>query len=178
MNLDLVRPGDVMAIRGSSLLSNLICDITGPISHVGMVLDVARPVPDAITVIQALAEIESLTLAESIADARYAYILHALDLSDDERARICASARAKLGVSYDYLDLLWQANDKLFRTDWFTEHLHSPRQEICSEFVAQDYAAIGRTFGVPADDATPVDIFEFALAQPARFSIIPLRGCE
>ena len=164
-----------MAIRGSSLLSNLICDFTGPVSHVGLVIEVQAAALDSITIIQALARIEDKTLTESIADSRYAYILHALDLTADERKFICASAMSKLGVAYDYLDLVWQAADKIFRTDSFTERLHSPRKEICSEFVADDYAKVGRLFGVAPDDAAPADIFNFAIAHPDKFSVIPLR---
>ena len=52
--------------------------ITGPISHVGMVGAAPVPIPERIEVIQALTKVEQVSLADSIASARYAYILHAL----------------------------------------------------------------------------------------------------
>ena len=174
--LDIVAPGDVMAIRGKGLLSHLICDFTGPVSHVGMVGSVSKPTRDGITVIQALTKVEALSLADSIADAKYAYILHALNLTDTQRAALLKFALGKIGVAYDYADLLWQAFDKTFRTHWFTEHWASRGKEICSEFVAQGYAQIKLNFGVADRDATPSDIYDFALANGAKYQVIPLRG--
>jgi hypothetical protein len=175
MRLDEIDIGDVIAIRGSGLVSNLICDFTGVISHVGMATRKGASA-DEIEVTQARTTVETLTLAETIAGARYAYALHALDLSGYERQYLRGEVLNKRGVGYDYLDLLWQAADKTFRTDWFTEQLHSGGQEICSELVGQAYAAIGRNFAVPAADATPSDLFDYALANPARWAILPLKG--
>ncbi len=172
----LIKPGDVMAIRGSGLLSNLICDMTGPISHVGIVGAAPVPDPRRIEVIQALTKVEQVPLADSIANAHYAYILHALTLTDDQRAALVNWAQGKLGTAYDYADLLWQACDKIGRTDWFTQHWASRDKEICSELVAQDYSHIGFNFGVADRTATPVDIYDFALANGAKYQIIPLKG--
>jgi len=176
MDLSIVRPADIVAIRGNSLLSHLICDFTGAISHVGLCTGVLSPTLTGIRVTQALSCVKTLTLADTIAQASYAYILHALTLTLAERNAIVAAALAKIGESYDYTDLAWQAMDKTFNTDWFTSHWASRSSVICSEFDGRCYETVGLNFGVPDRDVTPVDIFDFALQNPAKFQIITVKS--
>lgn len=166
------KPGDIIAIRGKRLLSRLIEDFSGVISHVGMV---TRAAPDVkwTQVTQALMPtVTTLTLTETLAHAAYAYAIQPLKIPDSDLDAIVAYVKSREGVRYDYRDLAWQAADKVFRTDWFTEHLASDELDICSELVAFAYGTRGYTFDVPRRVASPTQIFDYALARPNEFAVL------
>jgi len=165
------RPGDIVAIRGARLLSRLIEDFSGPISHVGMVTSIDTQIVNRIPcqrpmVTQALMpKVATLSLEETVAKAQYAYALQSAQIPLDDLQAIADYVKSREGVSYDRRDLAWQACDRIFHTEWFTIHLASDELDICSELVAFGYGIKGYTFNVPRRVATPTEIFDYALGR-------------
>jgi hypothetical protein len=115
--------------------------------------------------------VATLTLAETLERAAYAYALQPLAIPKADLDSIVAYVKGKEGVGYDYRDLLWQACDKAWGSQWFTTHLASDKLDICSELVAFGYGTKGYTFNVPRRAATPTEIFDYALGHPREYAV-------
>ncbi len=164
---------DIVVIRGRSLLSRMIEKLTGFVSHVGIVTVPFKWPWDSL-VTQALTTVQDVSLYETVIGTDGAYLLHAKNLTDDQRLHVAMWARTQLGVAYDYKDIGYQFLDNTFHTEWFTQKYASPKKFICSELVAKAYATIELDFGVPARSATPEEIYVFALNNADKYDITKL----
>lgn len=167
-------PGDILAIRGKGWLSRRILNATGnTVSHVGIILANGSTRGSAY-VIEALARVKTDKLSEAVANAKKAYLLEPLNLSDDQRQKITDAAAQFSTRRYGYAEIGLQWFDAVFKTRWFTNHLSWSLREhpICSYVVAASYASIGLTFGkVESDSITPADIYAFAVGHPDKYKV-------
>lgn len=74
----------------------------------------------------------------------------------------------KMGQKYDYLQFLMFILDWLFRTTWFTKHIHLPNRNVCSAGVAEFYE---RKIGIPCsfysyESTDPDDIYDATKIAP------------
>ena len=169
-----IQLGDILAIRGKDPLSDLICRLTGPISHVGMFVGTHPPI-----VIEAIATgVKIRPLPVSLRETREAYCIQDRKLDDTQRQALVYRALEFFGEGYGYWDLLMQLANAFWHTKWFTERL-SPglsRAPICSALDALDYAEqLHVEFGCRPCDATPSDIWRFARGHPEMFDVLRVK---
>lgn len=166
------QSGDIIAVRGTRLLSRMIETASGFVSHVGLVTSI-----EPVMVTQAIMpSVATLSLKDTLALVDHAYVLQPLTIPVTDLAAIVAYARSKVGEGYDYLDLLWQAANKISRSQWFTQHLASNKLVICSELVARAFGSRGYAFGVARRSATPAEILNFALDHPSLYVVSPIKA--
>lgn len=158
----IIEPGDVIGLMGRGPISSLIASFTGPISHVGIV---SRGGSDygSIEVTQALSTVKTLSLAETLAHAKYGYCLHGNNVGQDARNIIVGQALMLVGSKYAYGNLFWQMLKQVTGKDKFTEYMDDDHEVICSELVALCYLKAGLDFGVSPRDCTPTDCLHYAL---------------
>lgn len=165
-----VKAGDILAIKGTKFISELICKLThGEVSHVGLVVGESPAL-----VMEALKRVVTRPIEESIADASAALLIHPRFLDRDARERLVREACRWSASSYSYTKLLLAGLDALFRTSFFSSNLSSEHHPICSYHVAKAYAAIGFHFGEPARSISPQEILDFARRHSELFTITPL----
>jgi hypothetical protein len=175
----IIQDGDVFAELGGSVESWLISKLTGAVSHVGIFSgrtcgDPACYDYEHILVTQALAHgITTIALAESVATARYAYCLHAPDISAADRQKMAEYARKMVGTGYAFGNLFWQAVKQITGDPKWTEFMDADGTEICSQFAALDYLTVDRDFGLSPRDCTPTDCLNYALANKWAVQPIP-----
>jgi hypothetical protein len=161
---------DILAVHGTDWVSRTIERLThGCVSHVGLLIGDNPPV-----VIEAIApRVKVRPFYVSIEEASEAWVIHDRRLTNLQRSLLVNRALEFCGEGYGYWDLLMQLCDVLFKTRFFTERLsfrliHRP---ICSALDAIDYSQLGVEFGCEPRDATPNDIYEFALSHPEIFTV-------
>lgn len=153
-----MNAGDVIAIRGKGILSDAIADLTGEVSHVGLVTGDGM-------VTQALSHgIVTISLAQTLADAKAGYCLSDPNLAEEDRGKLVAWALTKIGTPYAFNNLALELLDIIDRTEKWNIFLDSDKEEICSEFVALAYLSIGRDFGVSPRVCTPSQCLNYALS--------------
>src|ERR1017187_4061048 len=160
----IVEPGDIIAIRNKGLLPDAIAALTGPISHVGLVTAVGfESRPQNILVTQALGDgIRTLTLAETMATARYGYCLHCNDISAADRAEMVRYALTFVGTKYADANLFWEGVSAITGDEKWSILMADDGKDICSEFVSLDYLHIGMSCGISPRKATPTDWYHYS----------------
>ena len=146
--------GDIIAVQGVGWLSDHIRSLTGngPVSHVGIV----TATEPFIQVAQALDRVRVLSIEEMLDDATIAKMwLLKSPLTVEQRNVACRNALKHVGDSYAYWNIMMQAADSEFGTEWFTEHLAETKREICSEVTMM----VEPSIGLIPKDATPNDIW-------------------
>jgi hypothetical protein len=170
-----LRSGDLLLCVGSSVMSQMIQHATGSIySHVGFLLRL-----DALDRIMVLESVESIGIRACVLRAyvqdyngtgtaypgRLYLARHApMDLSDELRLQSLAhTAVDLLGYPYDAQEILSIAARIIAAKFGLpTQPPRKNRTYICSEFVAEVYAAIGIT--IPQDNRGFIAPKDFALA--------------
>ena len=132
-------------------------------SHVGLVT-ATGPDYNHILVTQALSTVKTLTLNETLANAKFGYCLHNNAISPTDRFIIANYALSRVGQSYPYSNIFWQAMKQLTGNPKWTEYLDSDREEICSELVAISYLKANLDFNVSPRDCTPTNCLDYAIA--------------
>lgn len=166
----IISTGDVIAIKGRGVISNLISKFSGTVSHVGLVTGRSCGIeycPDYnhINVTQALSTVKTLSLTTTMANAQFGYCLHSNSIPVEARKIMADYALSRLGQAYPYSNLFWQSMKQITGNPKWTEYLDSDREEICSELVAIAYLKAGYDFGVSPRDCTPTNCLDFALKQ-------------
>jgi len=160
--MPVIEIGDVIAILGRGWISGLISSFSGPVSHVGVVT-CNGPDYDNILVTQAMSTVQTITLADTLANAKYGYCLHNNDLTGEARDKIANYAIGQVGNKYPYSNIFFQMLKQVTGNPKWTEFMDKSKEEICSELVAYSYLEAGLDFGVSPRDCTPSDCFNHAL---------------
>lgn len=191
-----LQPGDIIAIRGSSWISDSIIAAEygqvqiipyQAVSHVGLLIE-GGSIP---VVIEALSRVKTNALAITIANCRKAFIIRDKSLTLAQRQAIVNKALTFSADDYGYLDIIAQLIDCKFKTLWFTNHLSRllNRYPICSYVVAAAYSVLnmmkfytvnlvatahsnaGFNFGVDSANCKPSDIMNYALKHSEIFDV-------
>lgn len=173
--------GDVVLTRGSSWISRSIRKFTRSkgesdtkVNHVGIVVEGGSA--------------QNAMLVEALGKGvkrgylwRYAgvsdeiAVFRRVGLSDDDRGLLMARTRAYEGRAYGYLKLVTQWLDWAVGNRYIFRRLtRMDNFPICSWLVANAYEDIGVSFGVPADAATPDDIWDHVVSSPEWEEVHPL----
>jgi hypothetical protein len=165
----LYRPGDILAVRGSSWLSKRILAATGnTVSHVALVV-CASPFP---VVIEAVDRVKTDDLDTCLSGAEAAWLLSDRTLTDAERAQVVHRALTFTAALYGGYQLPLQELDELTQTRFFTHYLNPWADvfPICSGLVADGYEVVNRRFGVPDHSTRPSDIWLWAQANASTYA--------
>jgi hypothetical protein len=162
-----MKPGDLLLVRGTALLSQEIMKATGgSFSHVGIVVCSMEPMnkEDGI-IIEALDRVKTRPFHLSTLQASYWEIWSNKTLADDQRWAIVNEA-----CDYSAMDYAWgrigeQALDDLFHTTWFTKLPSLNGKPICSYLAAVAYKSIGETLGTDFETITPSDAHGTGIAE-------------
>lgn len=96
-----------------------------------------------------------------------------LNVNDFQREMIASKALNFSARTYGFTKIFGQALDYLSGSDFFTSKIFvMDRFPICSYVVAEAYAALGKTFGVPTKSTTPDDILDFILDHPDKYHLV------
>jgi hypothetical protein len=165
--------GDVIAIRGKGVISSLISQFSGIVSHVGLVTTSGFDY-DTIQVTQALDQVRTLSLAKTLSTAKSGYCLHNPNLTAAQRQSIANYALSRVGEKYAYSNILWQAFKQVTNNPKWTEYFdENPKHGvICSELVALGYMQANVPFDVSPNDITPANILDYYLHQ--HYMVQPL----
>jgi len=128
-----IQPGDILLIRGNTWVDEIIKLVTrSPYSHVVGVID-----PNQVVEILPL----STTRFSKIQDyAGRADVFTCTGLSNDDRTKIVSNVTAKIGTTYDYHLIIWEASRFLFKWVWPYEYKDS---RICSTLWSDAYRKVG-----------------------------------
>lgn len=168
-------PGDLIGVRGSGWLSRGIIRATapGPLSHIA-IITATSPVPQTT---EALFRVQTHPLSVTLDGAIQAWLMRDLALTDDDRIAMVAAIERYSADSYGYMDIGWQALDAVFQTRWFTAHLATEGQPICSMLAALGYRATSHPLDEAVSDKsiTPNDCWRIWMANASRYRIIQLK---
>jgi hypothetical protein len=169
-----MKLASIIGIQGVGWLSDHIRAATGngPLSHVGLCIST-----DGL-VIEALARVRTRFIGDTIKDARHAWLIEPLTLTEEQCLQIVAAAVKYSADDYAYINIAWQGLDALFKTIWFTKHLATRKKAICSELVGIGYEACLPTplmFGVDDKTVSPNNIWTYASAHPNKYLIDQLK---
>lgn len=154
------QPGDIFLASSNSRIGGLVRVMQAIIgdyslyTHCGIVLehlDIVEAMPDGARV---------RDLSEYSTDPKTIY--SSFNLTDKQRADICAAAMGYVGTKYSWADYLYMAmNHWGLGTSWIKKHIASSRKMICSQLVTQCYTDAGIdlfTDGRTPEDVTPGDL--------------------
>lgn len=163
----IIERGDIWAGMGRSIPAWLIGKFTGPVSHLGLFTGPGPLVPGPLLVTQALGQgIVTLTLEETMADAKYGYCLHCNDISAADRAEMVRYALTFVGTKYATSNLFWEGVSAITGDEKWSILMADDGKDICSQYVSVDYIHIGMSCEISPRKATPTDWFNYSLAQP------------
>lgn len=146
----MLQIGDIVFVRGTSLVSQIIRKIDGQYSHVTMM------VTDYDS-IEAVYHSKCKIMPFEHED----YDVLRLDLTEEQRAKILSVAKTLEGKRYDFLQILRILYEDLFHRKGEYK-FNSPNRLICSEAVViilQEIGAIPR--GIVPKDTTPNRLYEY-----------------
>jgi len=87
-------------------------------------------------------------------------------LKQADRTRILYNACRWLHRPYDWLGIICQALDFIFRTTWFSRKFNGSYLPYCSELIGRAYKHKRKVSGKSIESTTPQDIFDFVSASP------------
>lgn len=168
MAIHRITPGDILATRGQSWMSKQVLKTTGgPCTHVGLFLSAGEEP----LIIEADTRVIIRHLRDSLRDANKAWVLHPIDLSQQQRIGIIRRACEFSGKRYGWLNILLHYLDATSETRFFSTHLSLRRYPICSEIVGWAYAKEGFYFGQAPQCLSPAEIFKFAKQRVEKYKI-------
>jgi len=173
--------GDIVMTRADTFLGWAIRSATRGrgekrswVNHVGVIVS-----GDSLTnavIVEALHRVEKRHLWGAYAGKETdVAIFRMKDLRDDERAKLSECAERYVGKRYGYAKIGLQWIDSVIgrargkHTYWFRRLGFIDSMPICSVLVATCFRSIGRSFGVPAEAATPDDIWDWCNDHRRRF---------
>lgn len=168
-----LHPGDIVLVKGNSLISRLIRVLTRHIgekrtkvNHVGMIIGegtVGGAPYEGALIIEAISRVKVRTLSAAYGPPKRdeVAIYRATNLTEKERIKVAGEAYHHLGQHYGWKRIVCLALDRLLLGAYVFRRLIRNREPICSWLVAHAYSSIGKHFGVSPDSATPDDIWDF-----------------
>ena len=164
-----MKPGDLLGIRGVGWLSDHIvaASAPGPLSHVG----ICTADSPFLQVTEALSRVRTRPLTVSIADAKAAWSLEWVNVTDTQRWEMVQTALGYTADDYGYMDIVFQGADSLAGTRWFTQHFAERSLPICSMLDDICATSAGIVLGISAKSCTPNDIWRFANRNPTILKI-------
>lgn len=149
------RPGDFVAVRTTGWAAFLIrLGTRSPVNHVALLMPDGRL-------------FEAKPHGAGYVAGNYYNNLHRswsdVDLTDEQRQKVCEWAASKDGTEYGWGDIIAISLSSLhLKFPGVEARLHSPNTAICSQLVAEAYAAAGVTLvpGKAAYDVTPGDLLD------------------
>ena len=184
-DLDLrLEPADILLARRRSFLSRAIRFFTrsfgeprSEVSHVGIVVE-GGSLEQAV-IVEAAGRVKKRRLIKRYGRRSKTEVAfyRPLNLSPEERAVVVRAAEKYVGEDYSYFKIV------LHLLDWFLQGAYVFRRlggfdnyPICSWLVAQSYAEVGKTFGVPPGAASPDDICDFVTTNPEKYLMVRRLG--
>lgn len=144
-----MRKGDILFVRGKSLISKVINSVDGPYSHVALALS-----DDTIL------EAQRFTESRIVKNYHVDYDIHRLDLTDEQRDMIVECALQLIGREYDYAQVVGTLFNRLFHIT----RKNNRSKFICSELVVEMLYIIGYIDECDKEaiiHCTPNELFEF-----------------
>lgn len=140
-----MRAGDVVFVRGNSIISKLIRLFDkGRFSHVAIAVSDTHVIET------------NWNMKSRIVEFKYKdFELVRLPLTEDQRIRVAVEAKMLEGVPYDYIQILFLM---------FSSRLNNPRHFICSELVYTVLRNVGYLNDTSLRDSTPNELYK-ALAR-------------
>lgn len=168
--------GDVVMTRGSGIVSRLIRKFTTSkgeepteVNHVGIVV-YPGTLGNAIIVEALETGVKRHRLARYVGTSSDVAVARMRGLSEKDQARVVAAAEEYEGRAYGYLKLATQWLDWAIGGRYLFRRLSNMDEfPICSWIVASAYGRIGVSFGVRVGEATPDDIWDHIVANPAQW---------
>jgi len=146
----MLQVGDIVFVRGTSLISQLIRKIDGQYSHVTMMVTDYDSIE---AVYHSKCKIKPFEHED--------YDVIRLDLTKEQQDKILSVAKTLEGKRYDFLQILRIIYEDLFHRRGEYK-FNSPNRLICSEAVViilQEIGAIPR--GIVPKDTTPNRLYEY-----------------
>lgn len=180
-SVTVLRECDIFLTRSMGLISRAIRFFTRHIGesrtkvdHVGIVVE-GGPIEDAI-VVEAL----STGVVRHRLFAHYSKkrktklaVYRPINLTDEERATVVSAAENYVGRSYGYIKILAHFLDWLLQGAYVFRRLACMDDyPICSWVVAYAFAKASKTFGVEPGAASPDDIWDFAVKNPDKYTLV------
>lgn len=140
-----MRAGDVVFVRGNSIISKLIRLFDkGRFSHVAIAVSDTHVIET------------NWNMKSRVVEFKYKdFELVRLPLTEDQRIRVAVEAKMLEGVPYDYIQILFLM---------FSSRLNNPRHFICSELVYTVLRNVGYLNDTYLRDSTPNELYK-ALAR-------------
>jgi hypothetical protein len=154
-----MKPGDLLLVRGTALLSLEIMKATGGrFSHVGIIVCSMEPMNlnDGI-VIEALNRVETRPFHISTMAASYWEVWSNKTLADDQRWAIVSAACDYSAFDYGWGRIGEQALDAMFRTTYFSKLPQINGKPICSYLACHSYNELEISLGTDYRTVTPSD---------------------
>lgn len=128
-----IQPGDILLLSGNHWVDKIIKLVTqSPYSHVAGVVN-----PNQVVEISPLSTVRYKDLQEYNARAD---VFTCNQLSEDDRKKIVDYVTAKIGTSYDYNLIIWEASRFLLNWKWPYENKDS---NLCSTLWSDAYREAG-----------------------------------
>ncbi len=128
-----IQPGDILLIRGNTWVDKIIKLVTrSPYSHVVGVIN-----PNQVVEILPLSTTRFKTIQDYTGRAD---VFTCVRLSNDDRTKIVSYVTGKIGTTYDYHLIIWEASRFLFKWVWPYENKDS---SICSTLWSDAYRKVG-----------------------------------
>jgi uncharacterized protein YycO len=159
-----LKAADIVLARSETFVGRAIRFFTRQIGESPTKVNHVGIITDPRTIVEALNKTtrRSMIGAYGPPSKQAIAIYRPRNLSEVERAAIVAKAESYVGRSYGYLKIVactldWALNDAYV----FRRLVNLDRFPYCSWLVAHAYLAAGKTFGCPAGQASPDDIWDF-----------------
>jgi hypothetical protein len=124
---------------------------------------------------EALSRVVTRPIEDSLEDCEKAWILHARNVSPEQRAAIVKAACRWSAKSYGWGKIGLHLLDAVFKTQFVSRAFaRFTDRPVCSWHVSRSYASQGFRFGEPPAGSTPAEILEFARHNPDKFAVIPV----
>lgn len=122
-------------------------------------------------IIEAEGRVITRCLRDSLLDAKKAWVLHPLNIDEQQRIGIVRRACEFSGKSYGWMNLIPQYVDVLLRTNFFSTHFTMTKYPICSGVVGAAYANEGLYFGQAPQCLSPAEIFKYANGHQDKYKL-------
>jgi hypothetical protein len=150
LELNEIKPGDVLFVWGVGTLERIIESVTHGPSHCALFIN-----ENTVAEAQGGRTTGTESIASYLDSTKHLEVWRDESLTDAERASMVEYARAHFGIHYDYLSIL--AELAHFELGVKLDDYHEGNRRICSTYVTDIAKSVGRQWArvsVPA----PVDV--------------------
>lgn len=148
-----ILPGDILFMWGESIVDDAIELVSRGPSHCALFLD-----KQTLAEAQAGRESGTTLLSDYLNTNDRLEVWRDETLTDEDRQKIVAYAKAHFGIHYDYLAIL--AELARFEAGININSFHEGKRRICSSYVNDCSKAVGRNWGNVAYTPAPVDLLK------------------